>query len=99
MSGPPYRQRADCYEQSPHARFRPIPEWNCMLAYTPRKPAIHYLNPVAWVVVELCDGSSGSQIFASFKELNKGRIGEPELQEAFESAMAQLLEGELVATA
>ncbi|MER7736628.1 hypothetical protein ABTX80_37730 [Streptomyces erythrochromogenes] len=70
-----------------------------MLAYTPRKPAIHYLNPVAWVVVELCDGSSGAQIYASFKELNKGRIGEPELQEAFESAMVQLLEGELVAIA
>lgn len=68
-----------------------------MLAYTPHKPAIHYLNPVAWVVVELCDGSSGSQIYATFKELNKGRIGESELQEAFESAMAQLLEGELVA--
>jgi hypothetical protein len=70
-----------------------------MLAYTPRRPDIHYLNPVAWVVVELCDGSSGSQIFVSFKELNKGRIGEPELQEAFESAMAQLLEKELIATA
>ncbi|MFD8421802.1 hypothetical protein [Streptomyces sp. NPDC059466] len=70
-----------------------------MLAYTPRRPDIHYLNPVAWVVVELCDGSSGSQIFASFKELNKGRIGEPELQETFESAMAQLLEKELIATA
>ncbi|WP_030656328.1 MULTISPECIES: hypothetical protein [Streptomyces] len=67
-----------------------------MIAYTPHKPAIHYLNPVAWVVVELCDGSSGSQIYAAFKELDKGRIGEPELKEAFESAMDQLVDGGLV---
>ncbi|MDQ1049652.1 hypothetical protein [Streptomyces sp. V4I2] len=98
-STPPYRQRADCFEKSPAARLRPVPEWNCLLAYTPHKPAIHYLNPVAWVVVELCDGSSGTQIYATFKELNKGRISEPELQEAFESAMSQLLAGGLVAAA
>ncbi|MER6348675.1 hypothetical protein ACWC10_33585 [Streptomyces sp. NPDC001595] len=69
-----------------------------MLAYTPHKPAIHYLNPVAWVVIELCDGSSGSQIYAALKQLDKGRIGEPELKEAFESAMDQLVHGGLVAT-
>ncbi|MFF9021294.1 hypothetical protein [Streptomyces eurythermus] len=67
-----------------------------MLAYTPHKPAIHYLNPVAWVVTELCDGSSGSQIYAMFEQLNKGRISEPELKEAFESAMDQLVRGGLV---
>ncbi|MFD9095766.1 hypothetical protein [Streptomyces collinus] len=67
-----------------------------MLAYTPHKPAIHYLNPVAWVVTELCDGSSGSQIYATFEQLNRGRIGETELKEAFESAMAQLVDGGLV---
>ncbi|MFE7612319.1 hypothetical protein [Streptomyces celluloflavus] len=69
-----------------------------MLAYTPHKPAIHYLNPIAWVVIELCDGSSGSQIYATFEQLNKGRIGEPELKEAFESAMDQLVQGGLVTT-
>ncbi|CAL9280994.1 hypothetical protein [Streptomyces sp. SudanB182_2057] len=69
-----------------------------MLAYTPHKPAIHYLNPVAWVVTELCDGSSGSRIYAMFEQLNKGRISEPELKEAFESAMDQLVRGGLVTT-
>lgn len=35
-------------------RLRPVPELAVCLAYTPRPPRLHTLNPSAWLIVELC---------------------------------------------
>lgn len=35
-------------------RLRPVPELSVCLAFTPRPPRLHTLNPSAWLIVELC---------------------------------------------
>jgi hypothetical protein len=67
-----------------------------MLVYTPANPAIHYLSPLAWVVFELCDGSSRSDIEQNFLRLNAGRLSEEEARHRLRSALDQLVANGLV---
>jgi hypothetical protein len=77
-------------------KLRPVDEWNCMLVYTPANPAIHYLNPLAWVVFELSDGSSRAQIRQAYLTLNAGRVPEEEAARRLDSALDQLVADGLV---
>lgn len=56
------------YEKVPGVRLRPVEEWEGLMAYTPERPALHWLNPVAWMVIELCDGKSEPEVVEAFRE-------------------------------
>lgn len=47
-------------------RLRPVPELGYCLAYTPARPALHRLNPAAWLLAELADGSDLAAIAAEY---------------------------------
>lgn len=37
-------------------RLRPLPEWRALIVYTPQRPDLHWLNPDAWMILELANG-------------------------------------------
>lgn len=45
-----------CFRRLPDLRLRPIPEWQALIVYTPQRPDLHWLNPEAWMVLELANG-------------------------------------------
>ncbi|MEU0037576.1 hypothetical protein [Streptomyces sp. NPDC006333] len=49
-------------------RPRPVPEWGCLLVYTPSRPGVHYLDPRSWLMYELCDGRTYEEITAEYSE-------------------------------
>src|SRR5262249_33610116 len=92
----PSDREADSFRANPTVRRRPVDEWNCMLVYTPEAPAIHYLNSLAWVVFELCDGSSRADIREAYLRLNAGRLDQAQARQRFDSALTQLVADGLV---
>lgn len=67
-----------------------------MLVYTPAKPAIHYLNPLAWLVFEICDGRSYTEVLEVFLRTNAERIPTNEARRRLDSALEQLVADGLV---
>lgn len=58
----------DCFRQVPGVRLREVPEWGCLLVYTPADPNVHYLDARSWLIYELCDGRSRGRLLAEFAE-------------------------------
>ncbi|NMJ43703.1 PqqD family protein [Roseomonas sp. JC162] len=56
----------DCFRLEPGVRLRPVPELGHCLAYTPARPALHRLNPSAWLLAELADGGSFEAIATEY---------------------------------
>lgn len=44
------------FRRTPGLRLRPLPELRALIVYTPQRPDLHWLNPEAWMVLELADG-------------------------------------------
>jgi len=58
----------DCYAKPASLRIRPVPELECCLVFTPARPRLYTLNATAWLVLELCDGRSGSSLQEAYRE-------------------------------
>jgi Coenzyme PQQ synthesis protein D (PqqD) len=58
----------DSFHKAPDLRLREVPEWGSLLVYTPARPDIYYLDARSWLVFELCDGRTGTQILDEFRE-------------------------------
>ena len=81
----------DCFRLEPGTRLRPVPELGHCLAYTPARPALHRLNPSAWLLAELADGSSLSAIAAEYGQAMTELGGDPALSEV-EAGLTSLIE-------
>jgi hypothetical protein len=58
----------ECYALEAGVRLRPVPEMGVCLAYTPARPALHRLNPAAWLITSLCDGREFVALAAAYRE-------------------------------
>ena len=54
--------RTGCYTTVPNLRFRPIPELNDYVVFTPDAPNLYSLNQAARLVLTFCDGRSGAAL-------------------------------------
>jgi len=72
-------------------RLRPVPELGHCLAYTPARPALHRLNPTAWLLAELSDGRPLAAIAGEYAEAMAEIGGETGLPEV-EAGLADLIE-------
>ncbi|MBR0681714.1 hypothetical protein GXW74_14565 [Roseomonas eburnea] len=81
----------DCFRLEPGVRLRPVPELGHCLAYTPARPALHRLNPSAWLLAELADGRPLAAIAADFGEAMAEIGGEAKLSDV-EAALVGLIE-------
>ncbi|MGF0308949.1 hypothetical protein [Rhodococcus sp. IEGM1428] len=84
---------------SPHAvirkpdnlRVRSVPEWGCLLVYTPSTPNLHYLDAHSWLIFELCDGRERKQIFEDFVDNVPSDTPMDKAQSAFDDVVTTLL--------
>jgi hypothetical protein len=81
----------DCFRLEPGVRLRPVPELGHCLAYTPARPALHKLNPSAWLLAELSDGSPITAIAADYGQAMTELGGKTTLSDV-EAGLAGLLE-------
>ena len=51
-----------CYRKVRNVRVRGVPEMAICLVFTPDDPEIYTLNPSAWLILQLCDGRSETEI-------------------------------------
>ncbi|TNC23739.1 PqqD family peptide modification chaperone [Amycolatopsis alkalitolerans] len=61
------------YVQNARLRLRPFEPWHAVMAYTPDKPALHWLNSYSWLVLELCEDRSLEEISATIAEIMPDR--------------------------
>ena len=54
------------FDKAPGVRTRPLPDLGYLLVFTPERPGMHWLNPSAWLIFELCDGTSEDEILAEY---------------------------------
>lgn len=80
----------DCFRLEPGVRLRPVPELGHCLAYTPARPALHRLNPSAWLLAELADGSALDAIAAEFGE-TMAELGGGAVRAEVEAGLASLI--------
>jgi hypothetical protein len=45
-----------------------VPEWGCLLIYTPFHPKVNYLDARSWLIFDLCDGRTYDELVAEFSE-------------------------------
>ena len=63
-------------------RLRPVPELGHCLAYTPARPALHRLNPSAWLLAELADGRDFTAIATDYAAAMAEAGGSGDLDDA-----------------
>ncbi len=49
-------------------RLREMPEWDCVLVFTPHQPELHVLNLTSWAIMELCAGQPFDHLRAEFQD-------------------------------
>lgn len=50
------------YQRKENLKSRPFEPWHAVVVYTPDTPALHWLNAMAWLVLEACDGRTVNEI-------------------------------------
>jgi hypothetical protein len=70
------------YHKAPDMRARELAAWEAILVYTRERPALHWLNTNAWLVLELCDGRTLEETQAAFAEVKGGDPGSAQVAEA-----------------
>lgn len=61
------------YRQNKRLRLRPYEPWHAAMAYTPDKPALHWLNSNSWLLLELCQQTSVEEITRALQDVMPGR--------------------------
>lgn len=79
------------FRKPANLRVRPVPEWGCVLVYTPSNPNLHYLDAHSWLVFELCDGSSFQDIRTEFRDCVPAETPEQAVTNALDDVMQNLL--------
>lgn len=57
------------YNKNARLRVQPFWPWHAVMAYTPDKPALHWLNSHSWLVLELCEQATCADIAKAIAEL------------------------------
>jgi len=86
----------DCFQKAADLRLREVPEWGSLLVYTPSHPDIHYLDARSWLLFELCDGRTGAQVLAEFRESVPDGVPPEQAEAAVVEALTALTEKGLV---
>ncbi len=80
----------DSFLKVPDLRLREVPEWGSLLVYTPAHPDIHYLDARSWLLFELCDGRTGTEILAEFRESVSAEVPPEQVEEAVVKTLTEL---------
>lgn len=62
-------------------RVRPLPDMECLLAFSPSTRTLHWLNLTAWAIFDLCDGTrTDEELARAFAEAIEHALPEPEVE-------------------
>jgi hypothetical protein len=86
-------------EQVPGLKMRPLPELGYLLLFNPEHPKLHWLNPKAWLIFELCDGRAESGAYAQYAEVFPGGTSPGEIARELREGIDELVRLNLVRTA
>lgn len=63
-------------------RVRPLPDMECLLAFSPSTRTLHWLNLTAWAVFDLCDGNrTDAEMVRAFAEAIEHVLPETEVEQ------------------
>src|SRR5260370_41560890 len=85
-----------CFRKTRRLGIRPLPEREVCLVYTPSNPNLYTLNATAWVVLELCEGRSLSQLEKAFHQSVEPLMSEQEAREYLLASLRDMLEKSIV---
>ena len=57
-----------CYSHAPNLRVRPVEEMKSCVVFRPKPPKLFMLNLNAWLIFELCDGSSPHHVAQRYRK-------------------------------
>ena len=87
----------DAFIHPTNLRIRMVPEWGCVLVYTPSHPNLHYLDAHSWLIFELCEGgASFEEIRATFHECVPTDTPPEQADRAIERVLTTLLDNHVV---
>jgi hypothetical protein len=67
-----------CYSHTPNLRVRPVEEMKSCVVFRPNPPKLFMLNLNAWLIFELCDGSSPDHIAQKYRKSVAAQMSERE---------------------
>jgi len=73
-----------------------VPEWGCLLVYTPARPNVHYLDARSWLIYELCDGRGYDDVLAEFGEAVPEGTSPEQIAKAVDKGLAALVDNGIV---
>ncbi len=77
-------------------RVREVPEWGCLLVYTPARPNVHYLDARSWLIFELCDGRGYADLVAEFSEAVPAGTTPEQVEKAVDKGLSALVDNGIV---
>ena len=75
---------------------RAIPEWRTMMVFEPDGPKLCSLNPVSWLLLELCNGRTLSEIEDHFVQLLGNRLTRAEAKSKLHAGLRLLFRFDLL---
>lgn len=81
----------DSFTKVSDLRLREVPEWGCLLVYTPTNPNVHYLDTRSWLIFELCDSRSYEHLLSEFAEAVPEGTEQAALRSALDAGLDSLL--------
>lgn len=67
-----------CYSHTPNLRVRPVEEMKSCVVFRPKPPKMFMLNLNAWLIFQLCDGSSPDHVTQKYRKCVANQMSEPE---------------------
>lgn len=85
-----------CYSRVPNLRVRPVEEMKSCVVFRPNPPKLFMLNLNAWLILELCDGSSPHQVEQRYRRNVASQMSEREASRQLTIGLKTLREQGLI---
>jgi len=79
-----------CYSHTPNLRVRPVKEMKSCVVFRPNPPKLFMLNLNAWLIFELCDGSSLDDVTQRYRKSVAAQMSEREADRHLETGIRNL---------
>jgi hypothetical protein len=86
----------DYFQRRTDIRVREVPEWGCLLVYTPAHPNVHFVDARSWLVFELCDGRGYPELLAEFSEAVPPGTTSEQVAKVVDKALSTLVDNGIV---
>lgn len=84
------------YRKMRDLRTHPIARAECMMAFSPAAPKVHWLDLNAWLIFELCDGRTDGELEQAYLATLEGRTAPDAARDQLRSGLAALVTNNLV---